>query len=311
MPSAAERPTIRQLEYVVSVADHANFSRAAEACGVSQPALSSQVQAVEERLGLVLFERGRGGVTIPAQAEPVIELARRVISATDDVVVAAAGQQDELSGAVRIGVIPTMAPYLLPVVVAELRRRHPRVAPRLVEERTDDLVARIRNGELDIGLLAGPVPADDLESASLAVDAFQLAMPDDHVLVGDGALPAGMLNGLPLLLLEDGHCLRDQALDVCAAVGVSPSSSIQATSMTTLCQMVAAGVGVTLIPQSAIPLEIRPGSGLAVRPLRDPSPSREVVLAWRPTDPHRDLYRRFAEALADPMQKRCSANSTR
>lgn len=306
MSVAVDRPTIRQLEYVVAVADHRNFSRAAEACGVSQPALSSQVKEVEDRLGLTLFERGRAGVAVPPHAETVIELARRAISAVDDVVVAAFGQQDELIGDVRVGVIPTMAPYLLPALVEELRRRHPRASPVLVEERTEQLVGRLRAGTLDFGLLASPVPADDLCSHPLAVDAFQLALPADHPLAGSGPLPSGVLSGLPLLLLEDGHCLRDQALEVCAAVGATASGSIQATSLTTLCQMVAAGVGVTLLPRSAISVEAREGSGLTVRALRDPSPSREVVLAWRPTDPHGELYERFAATLAPAMQDRCS-----
>ena len=310
MALAVDRPTIRQLEYVVAVADHRSFSRAAQACGVSQPALSSQVKEAEDRLGLALFERGRAGVSVPAHAAPVVELARRAMTAVDDVVEAAFGQQDELVGDVRIGVIPTMAPYLLPVLVEELGRRHPRSTPVLVEERTDQLVERLRRGTLDIGLLASPVPADDLRHEHLADDAFQLAMPEDHPLAGSGPLPTGVLSGLPLLLLEDGHCLRDQALDVCAAAGASTSGSIQATSLTTLCQMVAAGVGVTLLPESAVGLEARPGSGLTVRQLRDPSPSREVVLAWRPTDPHAELYERFAAVLAAPMQRRCS-DSTR
>ena len=309
MSMSADRPTVRQLEYVVAVADHRNFSRAAEACGVSQPALSSQVKEVEDRLGLTLFERGRAGVSIPAHAVPVIELARRAITAVDDVMTAALGQQDELVGEVRVGVIPTMAPYLLPVLVEELRRRHPRASPILVEERTEPLVARLRAGTLDVGLLASPVPADDLRSQPLAVDAFRLALPADHPLAGTGPLPSGVLSGLPLLLLEDGHCLRDQALDVCAAVGATSSGSIQATSLTTLCQMVAAGVGVTLLPESAVGLEAREGSGLTVRALRDPSPSREVVLAWRPTDPHGELYGRLATALAAPMQARCSRST--
>lgn len=302
---SASRPTLRQLEYVVAVADHQHFSKAAEACGVSQPALSSQVQEVEQRLGLTLFERGRTGITVPADAQPVIELARRALQAADDVVTAADRNQDELVGVLRIGVIPTMAPYLLPALVAELRRRHPRAEPHLVEEQTDRLVRSIADGRLDLGLLAAPIPIDGLASASLAVDDFHLALPDDHPMAGSGPLPAGVLAGLPVILLEDGHCLRDQALDVCASVGAGMPGGIQGTSLTTLCQMVAAGLGVTLLPSSSLAVEAREGSGLNVRPLTDPSPNREVVLAWRPTDPRRQLHERFAAALARPMQERC------
>ncbi len=299
------RPTVRQLEYVVAVADHLSFSRAADACGVSQPALSTQVREVEQRLGLGLFERGRGGVSIPDHARAVLDAARRAIRAVDDVVDAAVDLRGELVGPVRIGVIPTMAPYLLPTLVRELRRRHPRAAPVLTEERTDDLVRRVELGELDVGLLAAPVPGEGLEVVEVAVDEFHLAMPEDHPLAGQGPLPSGVLAGLPVLLLEDGHCLRDQAIEACASVGATAEGAIQGTSLTTLCQMVSAGSGVTLVPASALDVESRPGSGLVTRPLRDPRPNRVVVLAWRETSPLAPLYRSFAEAIAPALQAEC------
>ncbi|HEU5082305.1 MAG TPA: LysR substrate-binding domain-containing protein [Acidimicrobiales bacterium] len=299
------RPTVRQLEYVVAVADHLSFSRAADACGVSQPALSTQVREVEQRLGLSLFERGRGGVSIPDHARPVLDAARRAIRAVDDVVDAAVDLRGELVGPVRVGVIPTMAPYLLPTLVRELRRRHPRAEPVLTEERTDDLVRRIELGELDVGLLAAPVPGEGLEVVDVAVDEFHLAMPEDHPFAGHGPLPSGVLAGLPVLLLEDGHCLRDQAIEACASVGATAEGAIQGTSLTTLCQMVSAGSGVTLVPASALDVESRPGSGLVTRPLRDPRPNRVVVLAWRETSPLAPLYRSFAEAIAPALQAEC------
>ena len=302
---ARTRPTVRQLEYIVAVADRLSFSAAAEACGVSQPALSSQVREVEQRLGLSLFERGRGGVSVPPHARAVIDAARRAIRAVDDVSDAAVDLRGELVGAVRVGVIPTMAPYLLPTLVRELRRRHPRSEPVLTEERTDDLVRRISNGELDIGLLASPVPGEGLEVVDVAVDQFDLAMPEAHPFAGEGSLPAGVLAGLPVLLLADGHCLRDQAIDVCATVGANTDHAIQGTSLTTLCQMVSAGSGVTLLPASARAVEARPGSGLVTRPLRDPRPNRVVVLAWRASSPLASLYRAFAEAIAPAVQEQC------
>lgn len=305
-----DRPTVRQLEYVVAVADHRHFSRAAAACGVSQPALSAQVQEVEQRLGITLFERGRTGVRIPADAEPIIERARRAIRAVDDVVDAAIDTRGELRGPVRLGVIPTMAPYLLPGVVAELRRRHPLAEPVLVEERTDRLVRRIAEGELDLGLLAEPVPSQELDAVSLADDPFLLALPSGHDLAGASPLPTGILSGLPMLLLEDGHCLRDQAIEVCASVGSTSTGSIQATSLTTLCQMVAGGLGVTLLPASAVRVEARRGSGITTRALRDPRPQRTVVLAWRSTDPHGDEFARLATHLRRPLQAACRTGDT-
>jgi len=301
------RPTVRQLEYLVAVADHRSFSRAAETCGVSQPALSTQVREAEQRLGLTLFERGRAGVSIPAHAQPVIDAARRAIRAVDDVLDAAVDLRGELIGPVRVGVIPTMAPYLLPTLVRELRRRHPRAEPLLTEERTDDLVRRIELGELDLGLLAAPVPGAGLAARELAVDEFHLAMGEDHPYAGEGSLPSGVLAGLDVLLLEDGHCLRDQAIDACASVGASAGGGIQGTSLTTLCQMVSAGGGVTLLPASALGVEARAGAGLVTRPLRDPRPSRTVVLAWRATSPLGSLYEGFADAVAPAVQAACGA----
>lgn len=305
MSDPRTRPTVRQLEYVVAVADHLSFSRAADVCGVSQPALSSQVREAEQRLGLSLFERGRGGVSVPAHAEAVIDAARRAIRAVDDVADAAIDLHGELVGPVRVGVIPTMAPYLLPTLVRELRRRHPRAQPVLTEERTDDLVRRIELGQLDVGLLAWPVPGDGLEVAQVATDEFHLAMPEDHPFAGTGALPSGMLAGLPIMLLEDGHCLRDQAIDVCASVGALAEGTIQGTSLTTLCQMVSAGGGVTLLPASARAVEARAGSGLVTRPLRDPRPNRIVVLAWRASSPLAPLHRAFADAIGPALQEQC------
>lgn len=303
----SDRPTVRQLEYVVAVAEHGNFSRAAEACGVSQPALSAQIQEAEQRLGMTLFERGRSGVSVPAHAQPVIERAKRAISAVDDVVLAATDNSDEIVGPLGVGVIPTMAPYLLPTLVNQLRRRHPRAKPALYEERTDDLVRRISSGEIDIGMLADPVPSNELEVVKVADDPFHIAMSDDHPFAGEGPLPSGVLNGLEVLLLEDGHCLRDQAIEVCAAAGQSEIATIQATSLATLCQMVAAGQGVTLLPACALPVETRQGSGLISRPLTRPTPHRTVVIAWRRTAPNRALYARFADSVADAIQTCCSS----
>lgn len=301
-----ERPTIRQLEYVIAVAEHENFSRAAKACGVSQPALSAQIQEAEQRLGMVLFERSRSGVTVPPQAEPVIAAARRAVEAVDSVVASAADNSGELIGPFTIGVIPTMAPYLLPTVVAEVRRRHPLAEPVLREEQTDVLVDRIARCEISLGILADPVPGDSLETAEVAVDPFHLAMASDHPLAGGDPLPVASLAGLEMLLLEDGHCLRDQAIDVCASVGATRTGAIQATSLTTLCQMVAAGRGVTLLPACSIDLETRLGSGLTSRPLADPVPSRTIVLAWRPSDPNRELYLRLADHLSGPVSQLCA-----
>lgn len=304
------RPTLRQLEYAVAVAEEGNFGRAATACSVSQPALSAQIAELETRLGVTLFERGRNGATVTADGAPVIDAARRALNAADDVVEVAGDRRGELVGSVRVGVIPTMAPYLLPALVRELIRRHPRAEPVLREERTGELVAQLRNGDLDLGLLAAPVPEldDRLTVAELARDEFLLALPEGHPYAGDAPLPSSALAGLPLLLLEDGHCLRDQALAACSVIGAGAPGSIQATGLSSLCQMVAAGMGATLLPASAVEVETRPGSGLVVRPLRAPVPFRTVVLAWRPESPWADRFAPLAEALRAPVAEACAVD---
>jgi LysR family transcriptional regulator, hydrogen peroxide-inducible genes activator len=302
-----ERPTLRQLEYVAAVAEHGNFGRAAEACAVSQPALSSQIQELERRLGLVLFERGRHGATVTPEGAPVVARALRILVEVDDLVLEASDRAGEVIGEVRLGSIPTMAPYLLPVVVPELRRRHPRASVVLREERTPDLLVSLRAGTLDLALLAAPVDHPDLEVVDLATDPFLLAVAPGHPFAGRRAVPVSGLAGLPMLLLEEGHCLRDQAVEVCTVAGAGPVGDLAATSLPTLCQMVAAGHGATLLPASAVAVEARPGTGLVVRPLRSPGPSRTVVLAWRRGSPRAEHHRRLAAALRPLVEAACRA----
>jgi LysR family hydrogen peroxide-inducible transcriptional activator len=301
-----DRPTLRQLEYAVAIADHGHFGRAAEACRVSQPALSAQVQELERRLGLVLFERGRHGALLTEEARPVIDRARRVLMDVDDLVLDAADRAGEVLGTVRLAAIPTMAPYLLPVVVPELRRRQPRADIVLLEHRTDALLASLRGGRIELGLLAAPVDHPDLDVVVLAHDPFLLAVPPDHPFAGRRPVPLSGLAGLPMLLLEEGHCLRSQALDVSALAGASLVGDVQATSLPTLCQMVAAGHGVTILPASAAGVEARPGTGITVRPLRSPAPERTVVLAWRRSSPRAHHNRALAEALRGAVQSVCT-----
>lgn len=302
-----ERPTLRQLEYVVAIADEGHFGRAAERCAVSQPALSAQVAELERRLGVTLFERGRHGAVVTPEAAPLVARARRVLAEADDLVREADDRSGEVIGALRLGAIPTMAPYLLPAVVAELRRRQPRAELRLREDRTVDLLARLRDGELDLGLLAGPVDGDDLAVAELAEEAFVLALPEGHDFAGRSPLPASALAGLPVILLEEGHCLRDQALSLCATVGASPLADIQATSLPTLTQLVAGGQGVTLLPASAVAVEARAGVGLTTRPLRAPAPRRTVVLAWRRSSARAAHFAELARHLRAPVRQACRA----
>jgi LysR family hydrogen peroxide-inducible transcriptional activator len=295
-----ERPTLQQLTYLVAVDEHRHFGKAADACFVSQPALSSQIRELERRLGVTLFERGNRKVLPTSVGATVIERARGVLRDMDELVGAARLDPAELRGPLAVGVIPTMAPYLLPRLLPVLTAAHRGVELHLHELKTSEILRLLRDGGLDLGLLALPVTADDLVQVPLAEDPFVLALPENHRLAGTGPLPLEAVAGLPVILLEEGHCLRDQALSVCRLVGTS-AAEMQATGMPTLCQMVATGLGVTLLPTSAVALEARPGTGLTTRPFADPAPTRTIGLAWRRTSPNDSLYRALARLLADHL----------
>jgi len=295
-----EKPTLQQLSYLVAVDDHRHFGKAAEACFVSQPALSAQIRELERRLGVTLFERGNRKVLPTSVGVTVIERARGVLRDADELVAAARLDPAGLRGPLALGVIPTMAPYLLPRLLPVLTAAHRRVELHLHELKTSEILRLLREGGLDIGLLALPVAGDDLVAVALAEDPFVLALPAGHPLAGTGPLPLSAVADLPMILLEEGHCLRDQALSVCRLVGTE-AAEMQATGMPTLCQMVATGLGVTLLPASAVALEARPGTGLTTRPFAPPAPARTIGLVWRATSPNDTLYREVGRLLADSL----------
>ncbi|MDJ0785647.1 MAG: LysR substrate-binding domain-containing protein [Myxococcota bacterium] len=294
------RPSVRQLEYLVAVADELHFGRAARSCAVTQPALSAQVRLVEELLGVQVFERSKRRVLVTPAGSQVIEHARRCLSAVDALVEDARRASEPLSGPLRLGVIPTIAPYLLPAVLPRVRKQHPKLELVLREEQTRHLVESVESGALDLGLLALPVEEADLVELPLYDEPFQLVAREDHPLVQDKAarIPESALKGEEVLLLEDGHCLRAQALEVCRRAGVN-AGRIQATSLNTLVQMVAGGLGVTLLPERAQEVELRHGSGLACKAFRKPEPVRTVGLAWRQGAAREHEYRLLAETLAE------------
>jgi LysR family transcriptional regulator, hydrogen peroxide-inducible genes activator len=308
--SGRHQPTLQQLTYLVAVDEHRHFGRAAEACLVSQPALSAQIRELERRLGVTLFERGNRTVLPTTVGVAVIERARGVLRDTEELVEAARLDPTELRGPLALGVIPTMAPYLLPGLLPVVTGTHPGVELHLHELKTSEIVRMVRHGGLDLGLLALPVAGDDLVSVALAEDPFVLALPENHALGRSRAdtggrasdapaldpLPLSVVGDLPVILLEEGHCLREQALSVCRLVG-SQAAEMQATGMPTLCQMVATGLGVTLLPESAVALEARPGTGLTTRAFAAPAPSRTIGLVWRRTSPNDGLYRRLGALM--------------
>ncbi len=278
-------PTLRQLEYAVAVADHQHFGRAAEVVHVSQPGLSAQIQQLEKHLGVQLFERRPRGVLLTSSGTELTERARGILRAVEELTVAASIQDGTLRGTLRLAAIPTIAPYLLPDLVQTFRKLWPDLDLVIQEMQTTDMVTAIENGEVDLGLLAVPIETGSLHVESLFDEPFLLAMPEDHELAGTSPLPLAALTALPVLLLEEGHCLREHAVTACEIAGQVNATEVQSASLSTLTQMVAAGVGVTLLPAGAVPIECRPGTGLTTRPLESPTPGRTIALAWRTTDP--------------------------
>ncbi|MDW3218935.1 MAG: LysR substrate-binding domain-containing protein [Acidimicrobiales bacterium] len=293
------RPTIRQLEYLVAVADHGHIGRAAEACHVAQPSLSAQLKELERALATSVTERIGRGVRLTTAGAELAARARQILQDTDDLVAAAGWAATTLRGRLRVAAIPTVAPYLLPRFVPLLRDRHPDVETHLREMQTPLLVPALARGEVDLGLLALPIEDPTLEHITILDDPFELALDPQHQLAGIDDVPVDQLAGEAVLLLEDGHCLRDQALEICGRVGAEEAGEIQATSLSTLCQMVAAGMGVTLLPRSARSVEARDGTGIVVKPFRGDPPTRRLVLAWRSRSPSAPHYRALGEALRE------------
>jgi LysR family hydrogen peroxide-inducible transcriptional activator len=288
--------SIRQLQYVVAVADTLGFHRAAQRCHVSQPTLSSQIQKLEEVLGVRIFERDRRRVLVTAAGAAVVEHARRVLVEVDDLLASVTQARDPFSGRLRLGVIPTVAPYLLPFVAPAVAERWPKLRLALVEEKTDDLLAQLRAGELEAGLVALTEGMDDLERAVVVADPFVVAMPRLHPLAKKKSVALEDLEDESVLLLDDGHCLRTQALALCRRAGAT-ETDLRATSLATLVQMVSSGMGVTLLPSIAIDVENRRGQ-LEVRPLTGRSHARTICLVWRPASPLAAALRELAKTMA-------------
>ncbi len=298
-----DRPSIRQLESLVAIADHGSFRKAATAMGISQPALSAQVQGAEALLGLQVFERDRRSVLVTPAGEDVIARARQALTAIDAVKDAARHRSEPLVGPLRLGVIPTIAPYWLPPLLPAVRARFPRLELILREDQTARLLAQLGAGQLDAAFLALPVPGD-LTTATIAREEFVLAAPRGAaILARKGPLRDRDLDDQTVLLLEDGHCLRDQALAVCARGGAVESMEVRATSLPTLVQMVAGGLGVTLLPEAAAAALVPARGALEVASFASPGPGRTLGLAWRTSSARLREFRLLAETLSASAEK--------
>jgi LysR family transcriptional regulator, hydrogen peroxide-inducible genes activator len=289
---------LRDLQYLVAVADHRHFGRAAEACYVSQPTLSTQLKKLETELGVELIERNRGAILLTSAGEQIVDRARSVMRETDQIRAIARQANDPESGTVRIGLFPTLAPYLLPHVVPELHSTFPRLELLLAEEKTEVVLSQLRAGALDVAVLALPIADDRFHVESLFTEDFVLAVPSDHPLAsGDGPVSPSVLAGENVLLLEEGHCLRDQALAVCSLAGAAERDGFRATSLETLRQMVAAGVGVTLLPRLAVHAPVPASPDVTLVEFTHPAPHREIAMFWRETSGYRELLPRVAEII--------------
>jgi LysR family hydrogen peroxide-inducible transcriptional activator len=272
---------LRDLRYLVALADERHFGRAAERCFVSQPTLSAQIRKLEEYLGVPLVERQPKRVSLTDAGAKIVERARRALQEADAIVELAKTDRDPLAGALKLALIPTVGPYLLPHVAGPLRRALPRLKLMLYEYQTGPLLEKLHDGELDLGILALPIPLDGMETATLYDEPFTVAMPANHPLAERDRVRLEDLRGETLLLLEDGHCLRDQALEVCSRIRLNQEQDYRATSLETLRQMVAAGHGITLLPELAAAAPVGTARGLRIRPFSKPTPVRTIGAVWR------------------------------
>lgn len=293
----ARQPTLKQLKYLCAIADHQHFGRAAEACHVSQSTLSAGIQELEDTLSASLVERNNRNVLLTGLGQEVVARAHAVLVDVDDLVSLCAAAREPFSGKMRLGVIPTIAPFLLPHLLSDLRAEHPDFRLYIREDLSHHLVNALHAGELDVLLLALPFPAEGVEVMTLAQDDFLLASPKGHPLSGRKQLATGDLKGEDLLLLEDGHCLRDHALEACELRGSQITVPYQATSLATIVQMVANGIGVTLLPQMSVAAGITAGTNIVVTPFKKARVAREIGLMWRKKTPRRAEFRLLGEKV--------------
>ena len=274
---------LRDLRYLVALADHKHFGRAAVASFVSQPTLSTQLKKLEEEIGMALVERSPRNVMLTEVGEAVVVRARVILREADEIKAIARRAKDPESGTVRIGIFPTLGPYLLPHIVPNIVSRFPKLELILVEEKTELLLKKLHDGELDAVVLALPIHDDSLHAEFLFEETFVLALNKQHRLAKAKRVKLHELADERLLLLDDGHCLRDQALEVCQMAGAGERSGFRATSLETLRHMVSANVGMTLMPALSVHAPAPPSPNVTLIPFTEPAPHRRIAMIWRKT----------------------------
>lgn len=298
---------LKDLRYLVAVADTRHFGQAAARCFVSQPTLSAQLKKLEDYLGVQLVERHPRRIALTEAGTQVVARARRIIEASDEIVALAELQRDPLAGRLRMALLPTIGPYLLPLVAARIRRKLPRIELLLYEYQTGPMLDHLQAGDIDLGVLALPVPSDGLVERALFDEPFVVALPEQHPLTSRKSLKATDLNGETLLLLEDGHCLRDQALDVCARAQLHEKQDFRATSLETLRQMVASGGGITLLPLLASSGAYGNARGVVTLPFAKPVPVRHIGALWRKTSARSTAIEAVCEIIAEAAGQQVEA----
>ena len=300
--------TLRQLQYVVAVAEELSFRRAAARCHVSQPSLSAQIAQVEAAVGVQLFERSHRNVLVTLAGQDILDRARKLLLEADDLREAGRSASDPLTRVIRLGVIPTIGPYFLPIAAPELRAKFRRLTVAWREDKTGVLMEALHTGALDAALIALEADVGDVETEIVAHDPFVLAVAANHPLAkARGPVQASELRAQDVLLLDEGHCFREQALEVCSSARAR-EGEFRATSLGTLVQMVAGGAAVTLLPTLAVATEAR-RAGLRVRPMASARAQRTIALAWRRRSPLGPALREIAKVLRDVFPKPAASRS--
>jgi len=289
--------TLQELKYLVALADHGHFGRAAEACFITQSTLSTQIKKLEDFLGVTLFDRSLKRVTPTPIGREILQAARNIVEESERIRELARHAQDPMARTIHLGVIPTLGPYYLPHALTLVHKRHPGLRLLLREEMTSQIFEHLVDGKLDAGLLALPVTDDSLRVEPLFYEPFYAALPAGHPLAKRDVLKVADIMAEKLLLLDEGHCLRDQALDVCGA-GSRGREEVRATSLETLRQMVGMGLGLTLLPALAVDAAPRASKkAIEIRPFKAPPPGRTIGLVWRKRAPFPETFERLAATL--------------
>jgi len=289
--------TLQELKYLVALADHGHFGKAAEACFITQSTLSTQIKKLEDFLGVILFDRSLKRVTPTPTGREILAAARNIVEEAERIRELAKHAQDPMARTLHLGVIPTLGPYYLPHALTLVHKKHPGLRLLLREEMTPQILEHLVDGKLDAGLLALPVTDDSLRVEPLFYEPFFAALPAGHPLAKHAELKVADIMAEKLLLLDEGHCLRDQALDVCGT-GSRGREEVRATSLETLRQMVGMGLGLTLLPALAVDAGPRASKkSIEIRPFKAPPPGRTIGLAWRKRAPFPETFERLAETL--------------